>query len=87
MIPAMIKAGYDKNFSAAIAASAGSIGVIIPPSIPMVTYGVVGGVSIGSLFLGGFGSGLIVGLSLMLVVYVISKKRGYGGSVQEYHAG
>ncbi|MCL1874691.1 MAG: TRAP transporter large permease [Synergistaceae bacterium] len=86
MIPAMIKAGYDKDFSAAIAASAGSIGVIIPPSIPMVTYGVVGGVSIGSIFLGGFGAGIVVGLSLMAVVYVISKKRGYGGSEEKFSA-
>jgi C4-dicarboxylate transporter DctM subunit len=84
MVPAMIKAGYDKDFSAAIAASAGSIGVIIPPSIPMVTYGVVGGVSIGSLFLGGFGAGITVGLSLMLVVYFISKKRGYGGTEEKF---
>ena len=84
MIPAMVKAGYDKSFSAAVAAAAGSIGVIIPPSIPMVTYGVVCGVSIGSLFLGGFGAGIIVGLSLMVVVYVISKKRGYRGVEEKF---
>ena len=84
MIPAMVDAGYDKNFSAAVAASAGSIGVIIPPSIPMVTYGVVGGVSIGSIFLGGFGAGITVGLSLMLVVYVTSKKRGYRGTGEKF---
>ncbi|MCL2122106.1 MAG: TRAP transporter large permease [Clostridiales bacterium] len=84
MIPAMTKAGYDIKFSAAVSAAAGSIGVIIPPSIPMVTYGVVGGVSIGALFLGGFGSGIIVGLSLMLVVYFISKKRGYKGTEEKF---
>jgi len=86
MIPAMIEAGYDKNFSAAVAASAGSIGFIIPPSIPMVTYGVVGGVSIGKVFLGGFGSGITVGLALMLVVYFISKKRGYRGAEEKFSA-
>ncbi|HHV83281.1 MAG TPA: TRAP transporter large permease [Tepidanaerobacter syntrophicus] len=79
LIPAMIEAGYDAGFAAAIMAAAGAIGVIIPPSIPMVTYGVVGGVSIGSLFMGGFGAGLVVGLSLMAAVYIISKKRGYYG--------
>lgn len=79
MIPAMVDAGYDLGFAAAVMAAAGAIGVIIPPSIPMVTYGVVGGVSIGSIFLGGFGSGIVVGLSLMIVAYVISKKRGYRG--------
>lgn len=84
MIPAMVAAGYDKGFSAAVAAAAGSIGVIIPPSIPMVTYGVVSGVSIGALFLGGFGSGIVVGLALMMVVYVISKKRGYGGNAEKF---
>ncbi|MDK2879423.1 MAG: hypothetical protein PWR06_2139 [Thermoanaerobacteraceae bacterium] len=80
LIPAMVDAGYDLGFAAAVMAAAGAIGVIIPPSIPMVTYGVVGGVSIGSIFLGGFGSGIVVGLSLLIVSYVISKKRGYRGS-------
>ncbi|KYO66907.1 TRAP transporter large permease [Thermovenabulum gondwanense] len=80
LIPAMVEAGYDLGFAAAVMAAAGAIGVIIPPSIPMVTYGVVGGVSIGSIFLGGFGSGIVVGLSLMIVAYVISKARGYKGS-------
>jgi C4-dicarboxylate transporter DctM subunit len=82
LIPAMVNAGYDLGFAAAVMAAAGAIGVIIPPSIPMVTYGVVGGVSIGSIFLGGFGAGIVVGLSLMVVTYVISKKRGYRG-IQE----
>ncbi|WP_422443628.1 TRAP transporter large permease [Thermoanaerobacterium sp. DL9XJH110] len=80
LIPAMVDAGYDIGFAAAVMAAAGAIGVIIPPSIPMVTYGVVGGVSIGSIFLGGFGSGIVVGLSLLIVSYLISKKRGYRGS-------
>ncbi|MDN5302680.1 MAG: hypothetical protein PWQ60_2194 [Thermoanaerobacteraceae bacterium] len=80
LIPAMVDAGYDLGFAAAVMAAAGAIGVIIPPSIPMVTYGVVGGVSIGSIFLGGFGSGIVVGLLLLIVSYVISKKRGYRGS-------
>ncbi|AET69714.1 TRAP transporter, DctM subunit [Desulfosporosinus orientis DSM 765] len=80
MIPAMVSAGYDLGFSAAVMAAAGSIGVIIPPSIPMVTYGVVAGASIGSLFLGGLTSGLLVGLALMIPTYYIAKKRGYKGT-------
>ncbi|MBZ4654537.1 MAG: transporter, DctM subunit [Peptococcaceae bacterium] len=80
MIPAMVSAGYDIAFASAVMAAAGSIGVIIPPSIPMVTYGVVGGVSIGALFLGGFGSGLLVGLSLIIPTYFIAKKKGYTGT-------
>ncbi|SMD08175.1 TRAP transporter large permease [Sporomusa malonica] len=80
MIPAMVKAGYDMAFSSAIMAAAGSIGIIIPPSIPMVTYGVVGGVSIGSMFLAGVIPGIIYGGALMAVAYYISKKRGYKGT-------
>ncbi|TDT61906.1 TRAP transporter large permease [Fonticella tunisiensis] len=84
LIPAMVKEGYDVGFAAAVMAIAGSIGIIIPPSIPMVTYGVIGGVSIGSLFLGGFGPGIVVGLSLMVVAYYISKKRGYGNKNEKF---
>lgn len=80
MIPAMVRAGYDVAFASAIMAAAGSIGIIIPPSIPMVTYGVVGGVSIGAMFLGGFIPGIIYGGALMAVAYWISKKRGYKGT-------
>ncbi|MGN9165447.1 TRAP transporter large permease [Tissierellaceae bacterium HCP3S3_D8] len=84
MIPSMVRAGYDESFSAAVMAIAGSIGIIIPPSIPMVTYGVVGGASIGAMFLGGFGAGILVGLSLMIMAYYISKKNGYGGRNEKF---
>jgi len=77
MIPEMKKREYDAGFASAVQASAGSIGVIIPPSIPMVIYGVMSSTSIGALFLGGIGAGLLVGLSIMGVAYIISKKRGY----------
>jgi len=77
MIPEMEKRRYDKGFAAAIQAAAGSIGVIIPPSIPMVIYGVLASTSIGALFLGGIGVGLLVGISLMLLSYFISRRRGY----------
>ncbi len=79
MIPAMVKRKYDVGFSSAIQAAGGLIGVIIPPSIPMVTYGVLTGVSIGAMFVGGFGPGILMGLSLMAVTYFKSKKEGYGG--------
>lgn len=84
LIPAMVEAGYDVGFSSAVMAIAGSIGIIIPPSIPMVTYGVVGSVSIGAMFLGGFGPGLVIGLSLMILSFIISKKRGYGGKEEKF---
>ena len=77
MIPAMIARKYDGGFASAVAASAGSIGVIIPPSIPFVLYGVIGGVSVGSMFLAGIIPGLIIGAGLLLTAYLISNKRGY----------
>lgn len=80
MIPAMVKEGYSKEFSTGLAAAAGGLGVIIPPSIPMVIYGIATGASIGTMFLGGFGPGIVCGGALMLVAYVISKKAGYRGS-------
>lgn len=79
MIPAMVEAGYDRGFAAALMAVAGAIGIIIPPSIPMVTYGVMSGVSIGGLFTGGFGPGFVIGGSLMLTSYILAKKNGWGG--------
>jgi C4-dicarboxylate transporter DctM subunit len=79
MIPAMVARGYDKGFASATQATAGEIGVIIPPSIPMILFGIVGGVSIGDLFLAGFLPGILVGLSLMVVAYLTSKKRNYVG--------
>ncbi|NLO25646.1 MAG: TRAP transporter large permease, partial [Clostridiales bacterium] len=77
MIPEMVRRKYDRSFSAAINAAGGTIGVIIPPSIPFVTYGVLTGASITTLFIAGFGPGILMGLALMTVVAVISKKRGY----------
>lgn len=79
MIPAMVRQGYDKRFATAIVCAAGSLGVIIPPSIPMVIYGVVGSVSIANLFIAGILPGLLVGFALILYAYFHSKKMGYTG--------
>lgn len=83
MIPAMVKKGYDIKFSTAVVASAGSIGVIIPPSIPMVMYGVSGSVSIGDMFMAGIIPGILVGLGLMIYAYYYAKKAGYKGSTEK----
>lgn len=77
MIPEMVNRKYDKDFSAAINAAGGTIGVIIPPSIPFVTYGVLTGCSISTLFMAGFLPGILMGVALMVVVVVISAKKGY----------
>ncbi|WP_344962445.1 TRAP transporter large permease subunit [Oceanisphaera sediminis] len=82
-IPAMIARGYDKYFSATVVACAGAIGVIIPPSNPFVVYGVSAQVSIGKLFIAGIIPGLIMGVALMVVAYLISKKHGWYGEVRE----
>ncbi|WP_400164546.1 TRAP transporter large permease [Brevibacillus sp. TJ4] len=83
MIPTMREKNYSAGFAAALTAAAGSIGVIIPPSIPFVLYGVVAGVSVGSMFLAGIIPGLIIGIGLMVVSYVIAKKEGYKPATTE----
>jgi len=80
IVPAMVREGYDKRFSVSLMAAAGTIGVIIPPSIPFVNYGVAMNVSISKLFMAGFAPGVLMGLSLMAVCYVISKKHGYSSN-------
>ncbi|QOY34240.1 TRAP transporter large permease [Anaerobacillus isosaccharinicus] len=80
MIPAMVRQGYDIKFATALVAAAGSIGVIIPPSIPMVIYGVTGSVSIGDMFIAGIIPGIIIGFGLILYAYYYSKKKGYKGT-------
>ena len=75
-IPFLVSLGYDKVYSAALVATAGSLGVIIPPSIPFVTYGVVTGVSIGSLFIAGIIPGLVIGASLMGYAFFYAKVHG-----------
>lgn len=80
MVPFMIEAGYGKGFSAAVVAAAGCIGLFIPPSIAMITYGVAAGQSIGKLFIGGVVPGLLTCLGLCIICIYISKKRGYASS-------
>ncbi len=78
LIPAMVKHGYPVPFAAALQATAAELGVIIPPSIPMILYGVAAEVSIGELFIAGFGPGLLIGVALMAFVWVWCRIRGYG---------
>ncbi|KKX54265.1 TRAP transporter large permease [Brevibacillus borstelensis] len=79
LIPAMVKKGYDIRFAGATQAVSGELGVIIPPSIPMILFGISAGVSIGDLFIAGFLPGIMIGGSLVLVCWYISKRRGYKG--------
>lgn len=77
LLPIMEKEGYDKKKATALVTAAGTIGPIIPPSIPMILYGVVAGESIVKLFLGGIIPGILIGLALMVMWYFHAKKRGY----------
>ena len=78
IIPAMEEDGYSADFSVGVTCCSSVIGVIIPPSIPFVLYGVVTGVSIGKLFLGGMIPGILIGLSQMVISFFIAKKYNYG---------
>nr|WP_280515703.1 TRAP transporter large permease [Cuneatibacter sp. NSJ-177] len=75
-IPILTKLGYDKIFSTALVATAGGLGVIIPPSIPFIVYGVACGVSVGDLFIAGIVPGILVAFVLMLYAYLYCKRRG-----------
>jgi C4-dicarboxylate transporter DctM subunit len=77
MIPSMNKKGYNKNFSASVVAASGVLGLIIPPSITMVLYGVMAGVSIGDLFIAGIVPGIMLAISLMVLNFFIAKKNGF----------
>lgn len=76
-IKAMVDEGYDPDFSVGITAASSTIGPIIPPSSPMVLYGIMSGTSIGALFMAGIPTGILMAGFMMLVVYIISKKRNY----------
>ncbi|SBW04329.1 C4-dicarboxylate transport system (Permease large protein) [uncultured delta proteobacterium] len=82
-IPEMLKEKYDKGFACALAATAGALGPIIPPSVAMILYGVCCGVSITKLFIGGVIPGIMITLGLVLLVRYFAKKNGYGISPEE----
>ncbi|EGL81969.1 TRAP dicarboxylate transporter, DctM subunit [Caldalkalibacillus thermarum TA2.A1] len=80
LIAAMVKEGYSRPFASAVQAAGGTTGIVIPPSVPMVLYGVSAGVSVSALFIAGILPGLLIGLSLMLTASILSHLRGYGAA-------
>ena len=78
LIPAMVDEGYEKDFAAAVSASGGVLGVLIPPSNPMIIYGVIASVSIGDMFIAGILPGIFMACMLMIPAFIISFRRGYG---------
>ncbi len=77
MIPQMIRRGYSRAFSAAVTASSSTIGIIIPPSVPMVILAAYMGISTGALFAAGLLSGVLLGIGLIAVAWVVSIRRNY----------
>ncbi len=76
-IKAMKEQGYEPGFAAAVTAASATIGPIIPPSVPIVLYGVISGAAIGELFLAGFVPGVLMGLAMMAYIAVIAKRRSF----------
>ena len=80
MIPAMEKEKYSKPFATAVNTAAGCLGVIIPPSVPLIIYGTAAGVSVGDLFIAGVIPGLFIGLCLMICSYLLARHYGFTGN-------
>jgi C4-dicarboxylate transporter DctM subunit len=80
LLPQLKEKGYDLDFSAALIAAAGTIGVVIPPSVPMVLYAVIVGVPVSKLFMAGFVPGIFMGVALIVYALHVARKRGYPAS-------
>lgn len=87
LIPAMAAQGYDRGFAAAVASAGGTLGILIPPSNPMIVYGVLAGVSISDLFIAGIVPGLLIGFALIAMAVAISAVQGYRGQDEGFDAG
>ena len=87
VVPTMLEKGYDKKFVLALIAAAGSIGVIIPPSIPMVVFSETVNSSVSSLFLAGFIPGILIGLVLIAYSYFYARSAGYKGDTEPFSIG
>lgn len=85
MIPEMESKGYDKGYATALSAAAGTVGVIIPPSIPFVIYGVATETSIGDLFKAGFIPGILLGVAFLVYNYFVAKKNGWIGNGRRFN--
>lgn len=84
LIPAMKDDGYPKDFAAAVASSGGTLGILLPPSNPMIVYGVLASVSIGDLFLAGLLPGILMGALLVATTWMLSKRNGYRGAARPF---
>ncbi len=76
MVDEMEKKGYNREWATGVVASGGTVGIVIPPSITLVVYGVIAGVSIGDLFVGGFAPGILMGITMCLISFFLAKSKG-----------
>ena len=83
-VPMMIRYNYHKSFAAGVSAAGGALGILIPPSNPMIIYAITANVSVGKMFIAGFIPGIFVSFILMLTSFFISKKRGYTGTNEKF---
>lgn len=84
MIPAMIEKKYDRSFAAATTSAGSTLGILIPPSVPMILYGSIASISVADLFITGIFVGLIVAVGYTLVAYFVSKRQHYEMEKQEF---
>ena len=87
LIPEMEKRGYPPEFSAGITVASSTMGMVVPPSIPMIMFSMISGASVGALFMAGLVPGLLVGLLQLVVCYVISRKKGYHPKLAAFDSG
>lgn len=85
LIPEMEKRGYPPEFAAGVTVASSTMGMVVPPSIPMIMYSMISGASVGALFMAGLIPGLLVGVLQLVVCYVISKKKGYHPKLEAFN--
>ncbi len=85
MIPAMLRQNYDRGYAGAVASSGGTLGILIPPSNPMIIYGVIANCSIAALFMAGFLPGLLIGSAHCLVAYLVARRMKFQGIQERFN--
>ncbi len=83
MIPTMIRRGYSPEYAAGVAATGGTLGILIPPSNPMIVYGIIASTSVSGLFTAGFVPGFVLGLLMMTMAWFLARKAGFTGVIEE----
>lgn len=83
MIPTMIRRGYSPEYASGVCATGGTLGILIPPSNPMIIYGIIANTSIAALFTAGFLPGFLLGLLMMIMAYFLARRAGFTGSVED----